>query len=113
MLASAGEDNPVISTDGNYLSGGGDPAISAEDNEEVKSKNPVVVKDTSQGHNLSPVSTNEESANITMETDTSLISRQASIDENLRRSSGFMFITRPDLYKFAKVCCHAYHMITT
>ena len=32
-----------------------------------------------------------------------LLSRQDSIDEDLRQSPGFMFITRPDLYKFAKV----------
>ena len=30
--------------------------------------------------------------------------RISSVDEQLRESPGFKFITRPDLYKFAKVC---------
>lgn len=34
------------------------------------------------------------------------VTRTASIDEDLRDSPAFKFITRPDLYKFAKVTIH-------
>lgn len=34
------------------------------------------------------------------------LTRKGSIEETVRQSPGFCFITRPDLYKFAKVSCN-------
>ena len=38
------------------------------------------------------------------------LTRKGSIEDTVRQSPGFCFITRPDLYKFAKVSC--YHKCT-
>ena len=35
-----------------------------------------------------------------------ILTRKGSIEESVRQSPGFCFITRPDLYKFAKVSCN-------
>ena len=34
------------------------------------------------------------------------LTRKGSIEDTVRESPGFCFITRPDLYKFAKVSCY-------
>ena len=46
-----------------------------------------------------------------------VLSREASVTEEVQRSPGFRFLTRPDLYKFAKVsvhvCVHVYIWVRT
>ena len=37
-----------------------------------------------------------------------VFARLQSIEEDLRNSPGFQFITRPDLYQYAKVCVGEY-----
>lgn len=38
------------------------------------------------------------------------LTRKGSIEETVRQSPGFCFITRPDLYKFAKVSYNQLHI---
>lgn len=74
------------------------------DDEEVKSKIPTTEERkeiTSEGYGVTPIQ-----SDVTIETENRLASRQSSIDDELRQCPGFKFITRPDLYKFVKVCTH-------
>ena len=69
-------------------------SVEVED-ETVKSK----VDDNGRGEEASSDRHSEDTPHSLVRT------RTESVEESVRQSPGFCFITRPDLYKFAKVSC--------
>ncbi len=77
-----------------------------EGTEDVKVSGEEVNEDeTTMAEKSDEEEVKSKDTNVTMETEIRKVPRQESVNMEIRQSPGFKFITRPDLFKFAKVLC--------
>lgn len=101
--AASGDEGVKDTSEADVSSEKGDNAERTTNVEEVRQVTFEGAEQTAEGE--------DETVKSKLKDPHKLLARSQSIDDSVRKSPGFCFITRPDLYKFAKVSNYHFNVL--